>query len=1033
MRKSLLIVCLALCVAQNNSPNEEALWHLRNLGKAFYENPTTQTEAVEQFKKALALNPESARERLNYGLALLRAGKTNEGVAELKKVQEQDPKLPHTWFNLGIVYRKDGDVQNATRQFEEMVKLVPDEPVSHYNLGVLYKQAGRMEEAQKQFEIAREINANLAAPHFQLYNVYRLQGKRELQTAELATFTRLKKEQEGAAVPEDMEWSDYAEIYDPIDALPENVEAAPTKYEDVRLAEAKDAQHAGLALIDASGSGHSDLIVWADGKAALYRRGVELAKDSGLAEVSGVISVAVGDYDNDGLADLAVLTEDGPRLFHNDKGKFEAQQSNLPKGRFEKAVWVDFDHDYDLDLLLFGAKSVLLRNQGTAGFVDRSADFPFQAGEAMDAVPFRLMKDSKSLDVVVSYADHTGVTYRDDLAGHYSAEPVSALPSGARGLRVADVNHDGWLDVVFSSGGLINKQGKLEAGQGSGDLASVDADFDGDGRGDRAAVRSDGSIVTRLNRSEGKHHWLNIQLTGIKNIKLAYQAEVEVKTGRLYTKQVYSGTPLSFDLRGHEAADTVRITWPNGLIQNETQQAADKAYTYKEAQRLSGSCPMIWVWNGSGFEFVTDVLGVAPLGAMSGDGQYFPTDHKEYIQIPAGALKAVDGRYEVRISEELSEVSYLDQVQLMAVDHPAGMEIYTNEKWKSPPFPEFRLYGVTRRVNPVSAREDDGRDVTAEVLKRDQRYADGFAHNLIGVADMHSLTVDFGKAAARDNKSVLILNGWVDWADGSTFLSAAQEGKGGLTPPSLQVRDKNGAWKTVIEDMGMPSGKPKTIAVDLTGKFLSASREVRIVTNMCVYWDEIFLSDGASAPEVRIHPLAVASAGVQFRGFSDSKIDPLRRQPETFFYQPAKTLSYWNPTPGLYTRYGDVTELVQQPDDRFVIMGSGDELRLDYSAATQPLPKGWTRDFILKVDGWAKDRDANTAYSQSVKPLPFHAMSHYPYGSHEHYPDDAAHRAYEKKYNIRPALRLLRPLNEEMERGAAEMPAAPVSGGAGSR
>src|SRR3954452_9935138 len=80
---------------------EEKLARFRNLGKAFYENPTTQKEAVEEFRKALQLASTSARERLNYGLALLRAGRTPEGVAELERVQKQDPKLPHTWFNLG--------------------------------------------------------------------------------------------------------------------------------------------------------------------------------------------------------------------------------------------------------------------------------------------------------------------------------------------------------------------------------------------------------------------------------------------------------------------------------------------------------------------------------------------------------------------------------------------------------------------------------------------------------------------------------------------------------------------------------------------------------------------------------------------------------------------------------------------------------------------------------------------------------------------------------------------------------------------
>src|SRR5689334_1955961 len=77
---------------------EDRLAQYRNLGKAFYENPTTQAEAVDEFKKALDLKPDSVREQLNYGLALLRAAKTKEAVAMLEKVQKEDPSLPHTWF-----------------------------------------------------------------------------------------------------------------------------------------------------------------------------------------------------------------------------------------------------------------------------------------------------------------------------------------------------------------------------------------------------------------------------------------------------------------------------------------------------------------------------------------------------------------------------------------------------------------------------------------------------------------------------------------------------------------------------------------------------------------------------------------------------------------------------------------------------------------------------------------------------------------------------------------------------------------------
>jgi hypothetical protein len=420
---------------------------------------------------------------------------------------------------------------------------------------------------------------------------------------------------------------------------------------------------------------------------------------------------------------------------------------------------------------------------------------------------------------------------------------------------------------------------------------------------------------------------------------------------------------------------------------------------------------MIFTWNGSSFEFITDVLGVAPLGASSGDGTYFPVDHDEYVSIPGPSLASRQGRYEIHITEELNEVSYLDEVQLLALDHPAGTEVFSNEKWKGPPYPEFRLYGVKRRVYPKAARDERGRDVLPALLHRDRVYVSGFSRDVAGIAETHTLDLDFGAEAASSRRPVLVLNGWVDWADGSTFLKAAQTGRP-LVPPMLQVRDVSGAWKTVIEDMGMPSGKTKTIAVDLTGKFLSQSREVRIVTNMCVYWDEIFLGEDASAPESRLTPLDASAARLHFRGFSRIHVDPERKQPESFDYASVSPFSNWNPTAGRYTRYGDVRELVREADDRPVVMGSGDELELWYDAGRLPsLPPGWSRDFLLLVDGWAKDADANTAFSQTVDPLPFHAMSRYPYRSGEAFPSDAFHSRYLQEFNTRPALRLIQPLN----------------------
>ena len=1004
--------CLFLLGAVDNPQIQNQLWEHRNLGKAFYENPDTHLQAVDELRAALQLAPDSVGEQINYALALLRAGQTDAGIAELLLAQTHDPAIPHTWFNLGIAYKRAGDYDKAIQQLRGMIRLVPNEPISHYNLGAVLRSKGDSEAALPEFLAAEKLNPNLAGPHFQLFTLYQRAGNREAAAAERQLFEQAKKRDEGAPVPEDMEWSFYAELYDP--PVPRaSAENQPTRYDDRAVSTGWDPATSGMELIDSQYSGHADLLVWSRDRVALFKNGADEAKNTGLEDLKDVRALSVGDFDNTGLAGLCVITGAGAAIYRNNQGVFTKLLDVPNSAGVTTALWLDYDHDYDLDLLLFGPNPVLMRNNGSGKFEERTASFPFVKGNALAAVPFAIHGDTAARDVIVSYADRPAVLYRDKLNGAFEPVDVPALSPGDASLAVQDFNHDGLLDVVSyapAPSAVQNNAGKLErVATATTAPAPIRADFNGDHREDYARILPDGSLHVYFNASPDQR-WSTVRIEGVKNLKTAAGATVEMKSGVFYNKRIYQGVPLAFALDSHADADTIRITWPNGLIQNETHQKAGAALKIAEAQRLSGSCPMIFAWNGAAFQFITDVLGVAPLGASSGDGHYFPVNHVEYVRIPGSALSLDNGKYQIHISEELHEVSYLDQVQLIALDHPSDMEIYTNDKFKAPPYPDFRLYGAREKIHPIRAIDDHRQDVSAALAAIDQTYPTGFAHNTAGVAELHTLTLDFGKVAP-ENHAALVLNGWVDWADGSTFLGQSQNGNGGLVFPYLQVKDAHGKWQTVVEDMGIPSGKPKSMVVDLDGKFLTHSRQVRIVTNLCVFWDEIFLIDNAGAPQARLAPLDADAADLHFRGFSKLVLDPTHQQPEQFVYDDVHPISDWNPTPGRYTRYGDVQPLVTNVDDRLVIMGSGDELRLQFPAAQlPPLPQGWTRDFLLKVDGWAKDADANTAFSQSVLPLPFHAMSAYPYKPNEHFPDDPDHQQYIDDYLTRPALRLIRPL-----------------------
>jgi hypothetical protein len=222
-------------------------------------------------------------------------------------------------------------------------------------------------------------------------------------------------------------------------------------------------------------------------------------------------------------------------------------------------------------------------------------------------------------------------------------------------------------------------------------------------------------------------------------------------------------------------------------------------------------------------------------------------------------------------------------------------------------------------------------------------------------------------------------------------------------PPYVQVRDEGGKWQTVIENMSFPMGKSKTMVVDLSGRFLSADRRVRIRTNMEIYWDYIFYTVGDTEEgPLSVTTLEPTAADLHYRGFSRLYRKGGPNGPHWFDYSDVSTEPKWLDMEGYYTRYGDVLPLFLEDDSKYVIMNAGDEVTVEFSADRVPqVPDGWVRDYLIYSTGWLKDADINTATGQTVEPLPFHGMRSYPYGSDEAYPDTKEYRDYLRKYNTR--------------------------------
>ena len=593
------------------------------------------------------------------------------------------------------------------------------------------------------------------------------------------------------------------------------------------------------------------------------------------------------------------------------------------------------------------------------------------------------------------------------------------------GLVSCDLDLDGFTDCVAwgasglelyrggTDGTLVLDKSSPPFGQSTSQVAIMDMDRDGDD--DLVCLSSSGEarFVENVGGNSNQHLEVVIradeggQQTPRERCNMhGVGSLLELKSGGRYQAQIVRGTMSRFGLGKAKGADVMRILWTNG-IPNSVLDVSNRT-TIFDQQNLGGSCPYLYAWNGERFEFCTDCLWAAPIGLQFAQGVSAPTREWEYLKIDGDQVKAKDGRYALQITEELWEAAYFDAVQLMAVDHPAEVEIHTNEKVGPPDLAKFRVHTVKNRLQPRSVMDQEGKDISELVSKRDRRYTRCWTKGINqGLVETHWMEVDLNGESSDAEEVMLFLTGWVFPTSTSLNLAMTENPlRPKLSPPSIQVPDENGNWVEVIPYAGFPGGKTKTIAIDLSGKFKSSDHRVRVVTNMELSWDEVFWTAGTGKPEpelYRLTKLELKSAELHYRGFSELVPKP-NNAPKWFDYGNVTKESIWPPMTGNFTRFGDVKELIAEADDLQVVLGAGDEMTIEFSAETEELPPGWKRDFIIYNIGWDKDADLNTVHGQSAEPLPFRAMSKYPYEPDQTFPSEPKHVDYLKRYQTRNQL-----------------------------
>jgi len=1044
---------------RDTTGNARVLYALAEL-EAQQPDSASARRYEDRLRDVLAVAPANLAARLKLVDALARRGEADSAVRHLEEVRRIPPEPPRearTYLDSSIQLLRMGKLVESRTRLDRFVALM--EVTAPY-------QASLEEVKWTEGPIPGRAVLTFAPKDF-----ISLRGVRERATIDLAKFTDVTGDAGFAS----------AETRTGTATAPERQEGSTA-----------------LAAGDVDGNGTDDVFV---STARLYRVQGGFVRDasdrSGISLPQGAAHAAFADYDNDGWLDLFVIGGEGRGHLFRNRGDGTFVEVTVKAGVADvkgarKALFLDLDHDGDLDLLLVGkGQPTVYRNNLDGTFTEATASFGLAGGgDARDAA-FGDFDGDGRIDLFVTNENGSDVLWHNGGAQRFSdVTATSGLASsgGSGATAVGDYNNDGFLDLFVAStnGGEpslwlnkgngsftrdIRSNAAVQALRSTAGLAATFVDYDNDGwldvvvagtsigrgkgspgvflfrndrtgrfldrstlvpdpvrvagaaaiavsdvddDGDEDLLLIDAAGAPRLLRNDlgNSNLGLNVELKGLrtgsgKNNAFGVGARLELRAGEIYQTRVATGRTTHFGLGPHLKADVLRVEWPNGVPQTIYFPGADQDVV--EREMLKGSCAFAYTWDGKRFRFVTDAMWRSALGmplGLMGAGStsaFAPAGaSQEYVRIPGDALQPRDGRYVLQLTEELWETAYADEVKLLAVDHPDSVDVFVDERFVPPGPVSLHLFQVARRDLPLSAIDERGNDVLPALRASDDVYVSSLTPTQYqGVVEPHDLILDLGVAAGGPD-TFLFLRGWIYPTDASINVALGQQSSIKLASPSLEVRDAKGRWRTAIADIGFPSGKDKTIVVDLAGKFPTADHRVRIRTNMQIYWDQAFVSSALENSQAKITTLTPVSADLHFRGFSRMYRKGGRYGPYWFAYDDVAKESPWRPIEGAFTRFGDVLPLLRNPDDMYVIMGPGDETTIEFDASSaSSLPPGWKRDFLLYTDGWIKDSDLNTAFGTTVGPLPFHGVKAYPYGPADAYPTDPQHQRYLREYNTR--------------------------------
>jgi tetratricopeptide (TPR) repeat protein len=1022
----------ALEQATSKLPEDPFAWY--NLGLA-YKDSGEPEKAVVAFQHVEKTVPEEPDPYYFEGFLLSQLQKYGEAIVAFKKALELAPYHASAQFGLARALQRKGDAEAAREGMKRFQKITTEHLGTPFGAG--YGDQGK-------FSLAEFVHGTDNAAPAEIPVRYEAKPLAELTGASNGVCLF---DYDGDGKPDIF----LVAAEEGKSHLLHNLGGG--KFEDATSKAGLAAVGAGFgcAAGDFDNDGLTDLTVCEAGGVRLFHneghgKFTEVTEKVGIKREKGCVSATFVDYDHDGDLDLyltmAVTGAGGEkrknRMWRNNGNSTftdVSEESGLGVDATGADVAItDFNNDRAIDFVLAGGAggAAIYLNPREGKFSPLPAvDFAKEKlPPAVGVAVFDFNKDGW-MDVAFTHAGAPGISLWRNVEGK-KLERVALPDFGWKqgwGVTWIDYDNDGWLDLVGVGEGANGGEIRLLRNLGEAGWADVTqrvqldkvklkqpralavADLKGDGSPDLIVTQAAGAPMVLGNIGANRNHWMQVDLKALNDNKSGIGTKVEIFAGALYQKFEVAGSSgflsrnsgaLLVGLGEEKATDAVRLLWPTGVPQDEINLAANKTQAIGELDRRGSSCPILFSWNGREYEFIADMIGPGVVGHWIAPGERDVPDPDEYLKVPAKSVAAKNGMLSFRFMEPMEETVYLDQVRLVAVDHPANIEVNPNERFVSnPPFPEFRVIATQNARVPVGAWDDSGNAVLDLLARHDRKYVTDFEGlPFAGFAKLHWIELDLGEwDTAKPLR--LLLDGYTDYFTATSMYAADQAGIK-VIAPYVEAQDAQGKWVQVVEDMGFPAGLARTMVTDLTGKIPPRSRRIRIVTNLKIYWDSVRIDQTPEVKDVLVSEVPLATAELGFLGYpKEIRLHPA--SDTVYSYAHRSLTGPYARAAGNYTRYGDVRKLLRSSDDKFAVFSSGEGVRLEFDPATLPqLPAGWVRDYFFYADGFEKDLDFYAANAFTVEPLPRHGLIPYPYPEGRDYPMDADHLGYEFEYNTRP-------------------------------